>query len=469
MNDEIENRYISVIGSRYRGYELEEIWSTNNKIKEMRLLWINLAKYQKELGIEEITNIGISEMENNYLKIDINKINDYEKTLKHDIMAHIYAFGDLCPNAKKFIHYGATSNFINDNVDIILIKRSFEILMKKTENLISLLNELILEYKSHPTIAYTHLQKGQLTTIGKRFCMWNSDIIDEYKKWKREYEDLKMRGMKGTVGSEDTLLKIFEGDHNRCKKLNELLKNEYGFKETLIICGQTYSRKIDVNIIHLLSGLSQTIYKIMNDIRLLQSKYELNEKFGTHQIGSSAMPYKMNPINCERICSLCRYIFNQESSFVQTYTQQWLERSLDDSAIKRILYPECFILMENIIESTIKVFKNLQINEEIINKSVDEQMPYIISEEIIIKGVKMGYDRQELHEKIRKILIEYTNNLMLGKEKIELNELEIKRLFSKDEDLKNIFDTNYISINPRDYIGRCVEQINEYISSISYL
>ncbi len=431
----------SVIGNRYEAPLLNKIWCSKNKIIQMRLLWIQLAKIQQSFGLENIINsIGIEEMENNLENIDLEKINLYENQLHHDIMAHIHAYSDLCPNASSFIHLGATSNYINDNCDLILMRNSLKLLLPKIEELFNLLKEISFQYIDIPTLAYTHLQKAQLITIGKRFAMYNSELYDVYQKWHSTLNELKFRGVRGTVGSEDTILKIL-GNNEKCKLLNEKLASHFGFSKVLPLCNQTYSRSIDVNILHILSILCQFIYKMNSDLRLLSSKEEVYEAFGEKQVGSSAMPYKKNPINCEKICSLCRYVVNQESAIVHTYMTQWLERSLDDSALKRIVLPETFLLTEHILNSTIKVMKKLVFNLPIIHKNIESHMKHIISEELIIRGVKAGYERNEMHEYIRYCVMN----------QIDYKTHHVLKLF--------IEDTSY---NPLDYIGNCISLVQDF-------
>ena len=449
--------YISPINSRYKAPILSKLWSSDSKITKMRDLWINLSLFQKQLGVEAITSEGIEEMIQNTSKIDYEKINEYETRFKHDIMAHIYAFGDLCPKAKSFIHLGATSNFINDNVDMIIIKESLTVIDELLFKLFQMLKEKSLKYKDFPTLAYTHLQPAQLTTVGKRFTLWTSDLYIDLTNLDDMIKKLPFRGIKGTVGTEDTILKLFNGDHNKCDLLNEKLCNKYNFENNLKICGQTYSRKYDVLVFQHLSSICQTIYKMMNDIRLLSSKMEVYEFFDKEQIGSSAMPYKMNPITCEKICSLCRYIINQENCMSQTYINQWLERTLDDSAIKRIIYPECFLLLEHILNESIKCVSSLVINENKITNDVILNMPYVLSEQIILNGVELGYDRQEIHERLRVVLTK------LKRESSQIisndNTLEIILVvFENDEIISKIIKEKNISINPSNYIGRSVHQ-----------
>jgi adenylosuccinate lyase len=440
--------YISPISTRYKAPITSSIWAKDNRVLTMRQLWIDLAFCQKELGINCIDDVGISELTANKYIIDYDVIDSYEEKFKHDIMAHLYAFSDLCPTGKNMIHLGATSNFINDNVDMILVTKSLKHIIVLLYKLIDVLKSKSINYKDIPTLAYTHLQSAQLITVGKRFTFWNSDIILDLDEILDLLNKLPFRGIKGTVGSEDTILKLFDGDHNKCVSLNNKLAELYGFSNKLLICGQTYSRKYDLFVFQSLSSLCQSIYKMMNDIRLLSGKSEIYEHFSKDQIGSSAMPYKKNPITCEKICSLCRLVINHETNMSQTYINQWLERSLDDSAIKRIIYPDCFILTEHILNETIKCIDNIYINIPVIEKNVDEHLHNIISEHIIIAGVKMGFNRQDIHERLRLILTATScgNNVD----------------FASDDVLKRIMDENNISMIPSNYIGRCVEQIDTF-------
>lgn len=432
----------TVINTRYKAPILSKIWSSNYKIQTMRQLWIDLAIFQQKLGINYISDKAIQELISNRDIINYDRIQYFENKLKHDIVSHIHAFSELCPEGAKIIHLGATSNFINDNVDSIIIKESFSVIKNKYTILIDIFKHFSKKYSDIPTIAYTHLQSAQLITIGRRFSMWLQDLLMDYDALINL--NIPFRGIKGTVGTEDTLLKLFNNDTDKCDQLNINLSQKYGFKNRIIVCGQTYSRKYDVKYINLLSSLCQTLYKIMNDLRLLSGKGEVYEYFSEKQVGSSAMPYKKNPITCEKICSLCRYVINQEQSITQTYINQWLERSLDDSAIKRILFPECFMLVEYILDESFDIINNLQFNFELIKNKIQNHMINIISEEIIIKGVEKGYNRQELHEILRSIL---TNSPNLSFDMLVSNTI-----------INSIISENNISFNPLDYIGRSIEQ-----------
>lgn len=451
--------YESQIGKRYKSKHMSKIWNANNRTIIMRKLWIALARSEKELGIDCITNEGIIEMELATENIDFNKIDEYERTVKHDIMAHILAFGDLCPNAKKFIHLGATSCYITDNTDLIQIKKSTTMLQQFLLDIIRLLETVVEKYKLQPTLAYTHLQAAQLTTVGKRAALWLNDLLDDYVSLKTYSENLLFRGAKGTTGSEDSFMTLFNGSSEKCGILNDMLCCEFGFKQTVFVCGQTYSRKTDVRLFNILSDISQTFYKICNDIRLLASKGELGEPFTENQIGSSAMVYKQNPIKCEKICSLARYISSQQVSISQTYINQWCERTLDDSAIRRIIIPDSFMLLEHICDELKIIISGLRVFVPTINKHVEEHMPFIMTEKLLMIGTKEGLDRQELHETLRQITTCISEE-MGSKQTILENILDTK----SDSDSQKIYNMyKSLSSNPVDYIGNIEIQIDKLL------
>jgi adenylosuccinate lyase len=459
--------YQSQIGKRYKAKHMSKIWNSYNRTKIMRKLWIALARIEKDLGINCITDEGISEMEFNIENIDFNKIDEYEKTVKHDIMAHILAFGDLCPSAKKIIHLGATSCYITDNTDFIQIKKSITMLQQFLLDIIRLLESFIEKYKLQPTLAYTHLQAAQLTTVGKRAALWLNDLLEDYLSLKNYSENLLFRGAKGTTGSEDSFLTLFDGSKEKCGILNQKLCDEFGFKHTVFVCGQTYSRKTDVRLFNILSDISQTFYKMCNDIRLLASKGELGEPFTDGQVGSSAMVYKQNPIKCEKICSLSRYISNQQLSMSQTYINQWCERTLDDSAIRRIIIPDSFMLLEHISDELKIIISGLRVFIPTINKHVKEHMPFIMTEKLLMMGTMQDLDRQELHETMRQITVNISEQFASKETILE----DILLSSNENPNAQKIFKMyKSLSDNPIDYIGNIESQINtllQYSRSIT--
>jgi adenylosuccinate lyase len=454
--------YESQIGKRYKAVKMSKIWNAYDRTIIMRKLWIALAKTEKDLGIDCITNKCIEEMENMIDFIDFEKINTYEKDIKHDIMAHVLAFGDLCPNAKKIIHLGATSCYITDNADLIQIKRAIAVLQQLLIDVIRQLEIFIEKYKLVPTLAYTHFQAAQLTTVGKRASLWLYDLIEDYKSLKDYSEHLLFRGAKGTTGSEDSFLTLFDGSKEKCMLLNQKLCEEFGFSSTVYVCGQTYSRKSDVRLFNILSDISQSFYKICNDIRLLASKGELGEPFTENQIGSSAMVYKQNPIKCEKICSLSRYIINLHLSMSQTYINQWCERTLDDSAIRRLIIPDSFMILEHICDEFKSIICGLRVFVPTIDKNVQDHMPFIMTEKLLIMGSRQGIDRQELHENLRQLTIYISNE----KSKEETNEVNLEDLlFSQiEENTKDLYHMyKSLSKDPINYIGNIEEQINNLL------
>lgn len=455
----IMDKYISPIGERYSAPNNSLIWNTINRIKIMRILWVSLAKSQYELGISCINEEQIKELEENISYIDLDKITYYENITKHDIMANILAYGDLCPNAKKIIHLGATSCFITDNADLIMIKQSLKIIKEILLLIIQNLLLFIEKYKLIPTLAYTHLQSAQLTTIGKRASLWLNDLFEDYKELNMFMDNLKFRGAKGTTGSEDSFFTLFNGDTNKCKLLNEKLANNYNFKYVEMVTSQTYSRKQDVKLFNILSNISQSFYKICNDMRLLASKGEISEYFLLTQVGSSAMAYKQNPITCEKICSLSRYIINQQNAMSNTYINQWCERTLDDSAIRRIIIPECFMLLENIENEFNNLIKNLVVHEDEIENKVKEHMSYVITEKMLMISTLNGYDRQHTHDILRKICIKIKN-----KNNLNIEELFENELIKENSDLIDLYRN--LSKEPIEYIGNISCQIDDFLNVV---
>jgi len=454
--------YESQIGKRYKAVKMSKIWNAYDRTIIMRKLWIALAKTEKYLGIDCITNKCIEEMENMIDFIDFEKINTYEKDIKHDIMAHVLAFGDLCPNAKKIIHLGATSCYITDNADLIQIKKAIAILQQLLIDVIRQLEIFIEKYKLVPTLAYTHFQAAQLTTVGKRASLWLYDLIEDYKSLKDYSEHLLFRGAKGTTGSEDSFLTLFDGSKEKCMLLNQKLCEEFGFSSTVYVCGQTYSRKSDVRLFNILSDISQSFYKICNDVRLLASKGELGEPFTENQIGSSAMVYKQNPIKCEKICSLSRYIINLHLSMSQTYINQWCERTLDDSAIRRLIIPDSFMILEHICDEFKSIIGGLRVFVPTIDKNVQDHMPFIMTEKLLIMGSRQGIDRQELHENLRQLTIYISNEKSKeGTNEVNLEDLLFSQIEENTKDLYNMYKS--LSKDPINYIGNIEEQINNLL------
>jgi len=393
------------IGNRYTTSAMSTIWSKAVKYQTWRLLWVALASAQKECGVAGITEAGIEQMTMALPNsIDFDRADAIEEETKHDVVAHIQLFAEDCPKAASFIHLGATSSFITDNYELISIRDSLQQIDKRLNSLIEVLRNIIERHVETPCLGYTHGQPAQITTFGKRAAMWTSDVLDDLDSCQSTLLSLRCRGIKGATGTQATFAKLFDNNqYELVKKLNDYIAQMIGFDKSYPITGQTYSRKVDSKVIDVLSRIAQTCSKIAGDIRLLSAFGEVNEQFGKKQVGSSAMPYKKNPINCEKICGLSRHIFSIQSSTSNTAASQWLERSLDDSSIRRITLMECFILCDYLIKTTALVLDSLSINVDVMNERVRAMDVNLASEELIIAAWKTGVNRQEAHEEIRRL------------------------------------------------------------------
>lgn len=451
------NIYQNPLNTRYASYEMSHIFSEQVKFETFRRLWIELAKAEKDLGLD-ISEIQIKEMEDNVSNIDFDLAAKYEKELRHDVMAHIKTYAEIAPSAGPIIHLGATSCYVTDNTDIILTKKALEVVEKKLAILISHLSNFALEYKELPTLGYTHYQPAQLVTVGKRACLWIQDFLLDLVEIKYRKENLKLRGVKGTTGTQASFLDLFDGDHEKVKELNKKIVSSLGFDHAIAVSGQTYTRKIDYQVLQALAGIAQSAHKMTNDIRLLQNRKEIEEPFEKTQVGSSAMAYKRNPMRSERISSLAKYVMSMSMNPQLVQATQWLERTLDDSANKRMSVPESFMAVDAILDIAINVADGLVVYENQIKAHVNEELPFMATENILMEAVKRGGDRQELHEKIR----EYS--MIAGKRvKEEGKNNNLLELLEKDqafglnkEDLDSLLDASL-------YIGRCPEQVEEFI------
>lgn len=451
------NIYQNPLNTRYASYEMSNIFSEQVKFETFRRLWIELAKAEKDLGLD-IKDEQIKEMEDNISNIDFDLAAKYEKELRHDVMAHIRTYAEVAPQAGPIIHLGATSCYVTDNTDIILMKKALEIVENKLAILISHLSKFALKYKDLPTLGYTHYQPAQLVTVGKRASLWIQDLLLDLVEIKYRKENLKLRGVKGTTGTQASFLDLFDGDHEKVKELNKKIVKNLGFNEAIPVSGQTYTRKIDYQVLQALAGIAQSAHKMTNDIRILQNRKEIEEPFEKTQVGSSAMAYKRNPMRSERISSLAKYVMSLSMNPQLVQATQWLERTLDDSANKRISVPEAFMAVDAILDIAINVADGLVVYENQIKSHVNEELPFMATENILMEAVKKGGDRQELHEKIR----EYS--MIAGKRvKEEGKNNNLLELLEKDEafglnkeELDSLLDGSL-------YIGRCPEQVVEFI------
>lgn len=456
------DKYQSPLAERYASEEMSYNFSDQLKYSTWRKLWIVLAETQRTLGIKAITRKQIDEMIKFRDKINFDAARKHEIRVKHDVMAHVHAYGDQCPDASPIIHLGATSAYVQDNADLILIKNGMRILLKKLVNVIDALVVFAHKNKDMITLGYTHYQPAQLTTVGKRACLWMQDFILDIEDLENRMENLRFRGAKGTIGTQNSFMVLFNNDEKKVKQLDRQISKKMGFDKILPVSGQIYTRKIDSQISDVLSGIAQSAHKFANDIRLLHNLREIEEPFGKKQIGSSAMPYKRNPMRCERVTSLARYIICDSVNTDLTSGAQWFERTLDDSANRRLVLPEMFIATDAMLDIILGVVRGLTVYPKVIERRVNEELPFLASESILMEAVKAGGNRQKLHEKIRKYSMETITRV---KEKGAANDF-MERI-KRDEDFAKIKDKFVDILNPKNFIGRAPKQVTEYNTEVA--
>ncbi|TFJ81709.1 hypothetical protein NSK_006958 [Nannochloropsis salina CCMP1776] len=435
------------------------IWSPEKKFSTWRRLWIALAKAEQELGIP-ITDEQIAQMEEHIMDIDFERAEEKEAETRHDVMAHVYTFGECCPAAQGIIHMGATSCFVGDNTDIVQLKEGMELLQRKIVKLLDQMKTFALEHRAHATLGFTHYQAAQLTTVGKRMTLYMQDFLMDLEHLDREMDDLPLRGLKGTTGTQATFLELFGGDHAKVKECNRKVCEYMGFKKWIAVSGQTYTRKIDYHILSILSGVAQSAYKMCGDIRLLANLKEIEEPFGKDQIGSSAMAYKRNPMRSERVCSLARYVMSLPAAAAQTHATQWFERTLDDSSIRRIILPEAFLAVDVILNIVANITDGLQVWPQVIRAHVMAELPFMATEKILMACCKKGGDRQVLHHAIRAHSMEAGKVVKAeGKANDLLERVRRDPLFAAiHEELDDLVD-------PMLFVGRAPEQVDEFMVS----
>ena len=450
--------YENPLVSRYASKELTWIWSPRYKFTTWRKLWLALARAEKELGLP-ITDDQISEMESNLQAIDFKLADEKEREFRHDVMGHIYAYGAVCPRAKPIIHLGATSCYVTDNTDLILIKESMGVVHKRLSGLLGALADTAQQYKSLPTLGFTHYQPAQLTTVGKRVCLWLYDFLLDFHDLEDHMRTLPFRGVKGTTGTQASFLELFEGDHSKVVALDKRVGALMGFERTIPICGQTYSRKIDYQIVSTLSGIAQSAYKMAGDIRHLMNLKELEEPFEKEQVGSSAMAYKRNPMRSERICALARFVISLTGNTANTHATQWFERTLDDSANRRIVLPEAFLAIDAILRLSINVIKGITVWPVVIQKHIHEELPFMATETILMACVKSGGDRQRLHEAIRVHSMAAAQRV---KEEGKANDL-LERI-SNDPLFEAVHEKLVNLMDSHRFVGRAEKQVDEFLA-----
>lgn len=450
------NMYENPLITRYASKEMSYIFSDESKFSTWRKLWIALAEAEKELGLN-ITDEQINEMKENIYNIDYDLAAQKEREFRHDVMAHVHTFGTACPKAMPIIHLGATSMYVVDNTDAILMKEALLIIKKKLVNTIEALSAFCMKYKDMPALGYTHYQPAQLTTVGKRAALWLQDLVMDYEEINHVISLVKLRGVKGTTGTQASFMSLFNNDSEKVKKLEKLVVEKMGFHDSFKLTGQTYTRKVDFYVMSVLSGIAQSLHKATNDIRILQSQKEIEEPFEKNQIGSSAMAYKRNPMRSERIASIARFIMSNEANMANTAATQWLERTLDDSAIKRLAIPQGFLATDAILGIAINVFSGLVVNVKVIEKHINEELPFMATENIIMEAVKRGGNRQELHEEIRVLSMQAAEQV-----KKFGNQNDLIDRMAKSAVINMSMEEIQQTINPVNYVGRAPKQVEEY-------
>jgi len=453
------NSYKNPLEERYSSEEMLFNFSHNNKFRNWRKLWIALAEIEKDLGLD-ITDEQIAELKANAENIDYDKAAEYEKKFRHDVMAHVHAYGDVAPSAKGIIHLGATSAFVGDNTDLIQIRDGLLILKKKLVNVMKNLADFSIQYKDLPTLGFTHFQPAQLTTVGKRATLWLQSLVLDIEELDFFLETLRFRGVKGTTGTAASFLELFNGDYSKVKHLDKELSKRFGFEKVFGVSGQTYDRKIDAKVVALLGNIAQSAHKFTNDLRLLQNLKEVEEPFEKNQIGSSAMAYKRNPMRSERIGALAKYVMSLTTSSAMVASTQWFERTLDDSANKRLTIPQAFLAVDAILLIWNNIMNGIVVYPNRINKHIMEELPFMATEYIIMEEVKAGGDRQEIHEIIRIHSMEASKKV---KEEGKENDL-IERILN-DNSLK--LDKSKLKevLDPKNFIGFAPIQTEEFIAN----
>ena len=450
--------YENPLLSRYASKEMAENFSDDKKFRLWRRLWIALAEAEKELGLN-ITDGQIAEMKKFSDDINYEDARRFESEVRHDVMAHVKAFGKQAKSAEPIIHLGATSCYVTDNAEIIVIDNALDIILKKLVNVMDKLKNFALRYKSLPTLGFTHLQPAQLTTVGKRATLWLSDLEMDYYNLINLKNSVKLRGVKGTTGTQASFLDLFNGDGKKVKELEKLVVSKLGYSKVFGVTGQTYPRKFDYNVLCVLSQIAQSCYRFSNDIRLLQHMKEVEEPFEKHQIGSSAMAYKRNPMRSERMGSLARYALSLPINAAVTASTQWFERTLDDSANKRIVIAQAFLTVDAILNLYLNISENLVVYEKVISKHIAAELPFMATENIMMECVKAGGNRQELHERIRVLSMEAAKNV-----KQEGKENNLIELIRKDVMFRPIWDRLDGILEAKNFIGRSSDQVDEFIS-----
>jgi adenylosuccinate lyase len=452
--------YSSPLAERYASRAMLELWSPRKRYGLWRQLWLALAEAQRELGLE-IPDEAITQMRRHLDDVDFEAVAAYERRFRHDVMAHIHAFGDVAPAAKPFIHLGATSAYVTDNADLILMRRGLGLLRGKAVRVVRALSAFARRWRDEPTLGYTHLQPAQPTTVGKRATLWMQDLVLDVRDLDHRVETLPCRGVKGTTGTQASFLELFDGDHDKVRELEQKVSAAIDFASAIPVSGQTYTRKLDAQVLDVVAGLAASAAKFSGDIRILQAFGEIEEPFEDSQVGSSAMAYKRNPMRCERIASLARFVLNLEANANETHAVQYLERTLDDSANRRLVIPEAFLATDAILVLMENVVSGLEVHPARIRRRLEDELPFMATEQLLVRAVRAGGDRQEAHERIRKHSIAAARAL---KEGAEHNDL-LERLAADKEWTVSVREMRE-ALDPASFVGRAPQQVDEFLREV---
>ena len=461
------DRYTSPLSERYSSKEMQYIFSQDMKFSTWRKLWIALAETEKELGLKDadgnprITDEQIEELKSHIYDINYDVAKAREKEVRHDVMSHVYAYGQQCPKAAGIIHLGATSCYVGDNTDVIIMTEGLKLVKKKLVNVIDELSKFAMKYKDLPTLAFTHFQPAQPTTVGKRATLWMQELVMDLEDLDHVLSHMKLLGSKGTTGTQASFLELFNGDQETIDKIDPTIAAKMGFKECYAVSGQTYSRKVDTRVANILAGIAASAHKMSNDIRLLQHLKEVEEPFEKNQIGSSAMAYKRNPMRSERIASLSRYVMVDALNPAITSATQWFERTLDDSANKRLSIPEGFLAIDGILDLCLNVVDGLVVYDKVITKHMMAELPFMATENIMMDAVKNGGNRQELHEKIRQLSMEAGKNV-----KVEGKDNNLLELIAADPSFNLTLEELQATMEPSKYVGRAPIQVDKFLANV---
>lgn len=455
------DKYSTPLSSRYASEEMSSIFSLRNRFSTWRKLWLNLAIAEKQVGLDVITDEAIEEMKKHLTITDeeIDLATKEEAIVRHDVMAHVHVFGDVCPNAAGIIHLGATSCFVTDNADLIFLRDAYDVLIPKLVNVIDRLAKFALEYKDLPVLGWTHFQPAQLTTVGKRACLWIQELLWDLRNFERARNDIGLRGVKGTTGTQASFLSLFKGDHDKVELLDETVVKLLGFEHVYPVTGQTYSRKIDIDILSPLASFGATCHKMATDIRLLANLKEIEEPFEKSQIGSSAMAYKRNPMRSERVCSLSRHLGSLLNDAIQTSAVQWFERTLDDSAIRRISLPSAFLTADILLSTLNNISSGLVVYPKVIERRINSELPFMATENIIMAMVAKGGSRQDCHEEIR--VLSHQASAVVKQEGGDNDLIERIKNTKYFEPIWNDLDN---LLDPKTFVGRAPEQTEKFVN-----